>query len=81
LAYLFFVVHKVFTGNEHLVEMFSLALNNSICHNPCITVAGTMLVSSRSNLITGNEPLDDIEDWLFRVLERLKESLNGGKTP
>ena len=29
--------------------------------------------------ITGNGPLDDIEDWLFRVLERLKESLNGGK--
>jgi len=40
-----------------------------------------MLVSSRSNLITGNElfVFDDIEDWLFRVLERLKESLNGCK--
>jgi hypothetical protein len=29
--------------------------------------------------VTGNEPLDDIEDRLFRVLERLKESLNGGE--
>ena len=29
--------------------------------------------------VTGNEPLDDIEEWLFRVLERLKESLNGGE--
>ncbi len=62
-----------------MVGMFSLVLNNNISHNPSTTVAGTMLVSSRSNLITGNELLDDIEDRLFRVLERLKESLNGSE--
>jgi len=29
--------------------------------------------------VRGDQTLDDIEDRLFRVLERLKESLNGGK--
>ena len=43
------VIHKVFTGTERLTGMFSLVMNDSICHNPCTTVAGTMLVPSRSN--------------------------------
>ena len=29
--------------------------------------------------VRSDQTLDDIEDRLFRVLERLKESLNGGK--
>lgn len=29
--------------------------------------------------VRGDQPLDDIEDRLFRILERLKESLNSSK--
>jgi len=43
-------LHKVFTGNEQLVEMFSLVMNNNISHNPYTIVAGAMSVPSRSNL-------------------------------
>jgi len=72
-------LHKVFTGNENMVGMFSLVMNNNIGHNPCTIVVGQCWCRHVQICITGNELLDDIEDRRFRVLERLKESLSGGE--
>lgn len=61
---------------ETETEEDSGAIYNVATTGSEISIAwGDLSVTIRSD----DQSLDDIEDRLFRVLERLKESLNGGK--
>jgi len=55
-------------------------MNNNSSHNPYALWRGHCWCRHVQICVTGHEPLDDIEEWLFIVLERLKKSLNGVNT-